>query len=328
MLLPALRARLGIAAAALMTAGSPAHALNVLLTNDDGCTAPGLVAMRQALLDAGHRVVTVAPAANQSGSGAAYAVPDGRTKLVVEDRNGDGTVYCVHRVKPTFVAGGALAATNTEYLGTGSPVDATAMGLKIIGAERAFVPDVVVSGANFGENLSDSIPHSGTVMNALFAARRGVPAIAVSVGVRFAEARSGFPSTLATFPKAGAFVARLIAKLDETRRPGEPLLPAANPLNVNYPALASGESAAGVRLTVPGTVDSFTTAYTRNVDGTVSIGVGAPEGELPALARIAETPAFVANHVTISPLDVSFRPSPLERGLFNRARGGLASLAP
>ena len=75
-----------------------------------------------------------------------------------------------------------------HVIGSGSPVDATAMGLKIVGPESGFTPDLVVSGANFGENLSDSIPHSGTVMNVLFAARRGVPAIALSVGVDFAEA--------------------------------------------------------------------------------------------------------------------------------------------
>ncbi|MCY1274480.1 5'/3'-nucleotidase SurE [compost metagenome] len=320
--------RLSLAAAALAAAATPAHALNVLLTNDDGCAAPGITAVRKALQDAGHRVITVGPASNQSGSGAAYAVPDGRTRLVVEPLAGGADTYCVHRVKPGYVAGGALDATNADYIGSGSPVDATAMGLKIVGPESGFTPDLVVSGANFGENLSDSIPHSGTVMNVLFAARRGVPAIALSVGVDFAEARSGFPATLAAFPKAGAFLARAIASLEATRRAGEPLLPVAHPLSINYPVTAGGQVPAGVRLTVPGTVDSFTTAYQRNADNTVSIEAGAADAELKALARTAETPAFLAKYITISPLDVDFRPTPLARGLFNRSHRDLAALAP
>ncbi|MGX6568556.1 5'/3'-nucleotidase SurE [Cupriavidus necator] len=320
-------ASLGIAAAALAAAASPAHALNILLTNDDGCAAPGITAVRKALQDAGHRVITVGPATNQSGSGAAYAVPDGRTRLVVDPLAGSADTYCVHRVKATFVAGGALNATNPEYLGSGSPVDATAMGLKIVGPESSFTPDLVVSGANFGENLSDSIPHSGTVMNVLFAARRGVPGIALSVGVDFAEARTGFGGTVAAFPRAGAFLARVIASLEATRAAGQPLLPVAHPLSINYP-IAAGGTPAGVRLTTPGTVDSFTTAYKRNADNTVSIDVGAPETEAAALARIAETPAFLAKFITISALDVDFRPTPLARGLFNRSRRELATLAP
>ncbi|SOZ39947.1 5'/3'-nucleotidase SurE [Cupriavidus neocaledonicus] len=318
-------AGLAFAAMALAVASSPAHALNILLTNDDGCAAPGIAAVRKALQDAGHRVVTVGPATNQSGSGAAYAVPDGRTRLVVDPLAGSADTFCVHRVKPTYVAGSALNSTNPDYIGTGSPVDATAIGLKIVAPETGLTPDLVVSGANFGENLSDSIPHSGTVMNVLYAARRGVPGIALSVGVDFAEARSGFPGTLAAFPKAGAFLARVIATLEATRAAGQPLLPMANPLSINYPV---GGAPAGVRLTVPGTVDSFTTAYKRNPDNTVSIDVGAAETELAALAKTAETPAFLAKYITISPLDVDFRPTPLARGLFNRSRRELANLAP
>ncbi|MCO4861940.1 5'/3'-nucleotidase SurE [Cupriavidus sp. WGlv3] len=313
------------AATALAVASSPAHALNILLTNDDGCAAPGITAVRKALQDAGHRVITVGPATNQSGSGAAYATPDGRTRLVVDPLAGSAETFCVHRVKPTFVAGSALNSTNPDYIGTGSPVDATAIGLKIVAPESGFTPDLVVSGANFGENLSDSIPHSGTVMNVLFAARRGVPAIALSVGVDFSEARSGFPATIAAFPKAGAFLARVVATLEASRPAGQPLLPVAHPLSINYPV---GGTPAGVRLTVPGTVDSFTTAYKRNADNTVSIDVGAAETELAALAKTAETPAFLAKYITISPLDVDFRPTPLARGLFNRSRRELANLAP
>lgn len=318
-------AALALAAA---LASLPAHALDVVLSNDDGCTAPGLTAVRSALLAAGHRVLTVAPAANQSGSGAAYAIPDGSAKLIVEDRNGDGSLYCVHRVKRAYVAGTALDASNANYIGTGSPVDATLLALKLVAAERGFKPDVVVSGANFGENLSVSVPHSGTVMNAVTAARNGVPAIAVSVGVKLAERNSGFASTFASFPKAADLVTRLIATLDAARPAGEALLPPGAALSVNYPALAAGEQAKPVRFTVVGSTDNFGQAYSRGADGSVAIGIAPLGTEAARLAGLAETPAFNAGHVTVSLIKTDFRPTPLERGLFNKARPGVAALQP
>jgi 5'-nucleotidase len=201
------------------------------------------------------------------------------------------------------------------------------MGLKIVGPEHNFTPDLVVSGANFGENLSDSIPHSGTVMNVLFAARRGVPAIALSVGVDFAEAGKGFPATLAAFPKAGAFLVRVIASLEAARAADQPLLPVGQPLNINYP-VAGRQDPAGVRMTVAGTVDSFTTTYRRNADSTISIEVGAPQTEPKDLARIAETPSFLSGFITISPLEVDFRPSTEARERFHRTHRGLTALTP
>ena len=95
-------------------------------------------------------------------------------------------------------------------------------------------------------------------------------------------------------PLAPSFKARVIASLEATRTPGQPLLPVAHPLSINYPIVAGGQAPAGVRLTMPGTVDSFTTAYKRNADNTVSIEAGAADPELKALARTAETPAFLA----------------------------------
>ena len=49
------------------------NSLKILLTNDDGYLSPGIRAMRQALLDQGHKVFMVAPAENQSGSSASIS---------------------------------------------------------------------------------------------------------------------------------------------------------------------------------------------------------------------------------------------------------------
>jgi len=78
----------------------------------------------------------------------------------------------------------------------------------------------------------------------------GLPAIAVSVGVRLAERRSKplrYPSTLSAFPGAAAFVVDLIDELQGSPAEDGGLLPAHSILNINYPALLP-EHIKGVRV--------------------------------------------------------------------------------
>ena len=56
----------GISLAQLVAIGDTTP-LNILLTNDDGFDAPGIMALREALTEAGHNVTLVAPATQQSG---------------------------------------------------------------------------------------------------------------------------------------------------------------------------------------------------------------------------------------------------------------------
>jgi len=188
-----------------------AHALDILLTNDDGWDSPGIEAVAAALRAAGHDVTVVAPLAQQSGSG--MKITFGELALV-EQRPGVWSL-------------------------DGSPADAMGAGLAQVLDGKA--PDLVVSGANFGQNLGNNVMLSGTVGAAMVAVLRGVPAIAVSVGLDLAEAAAEprFPSTLAAFPGAAAFTARLIGAL-AARPDGAPLLPPGTMLNVNYPAPPEG----------------------------------------------------------------------------------------
>jgi len=184
--------------------------LRILLTNDDGYRAPGIRAMRQALLDAGHEVVVVAPLDNQSGSGVRVTT-SGELTVVEQDQG----IWSVE----------------------GSPADAVLVALNYLLEDDP--PDLVVSGANFGQNLAYG-SSSGTVGAATMSMYGGLPAIAVSVGVRLAERRSEplrYPSTLAAFPGAAAFVVDLIRELQASATADGRLLPAHSILNINYPAL-------------------------------------------------------------------------------------------
>jgi 5'-nucleotidase len=130
--------------------------MHIVLTNDDGIDAPGLLAARQALEKIGD-VLTVAPDRNRSGVG--RSISFGLPLHVQEREMSDGAI---------------------GYACTGTPVDCVrlvALGL------MDFKPDIVVSGINHGENLGDDITYSGTVAGAMEGIVIGVPGIAVSLRI-------------------------------------------------------------------------------------------------------------------------------------------------
>ena len=204
----------------LLAAGD--EQLRILLTNDDGFDAPGIKAVYDALLTAGHEVTLVAPRTNQSASGTRF------TPLGVLE-------YTKHADRVWAV--------------DGSPGDAVRVGLGYIldGVDR---PDVVVSGANFGPNAGYAST-SGTVGAAITAMYLGIPAIAVSVGVDYSERDATpvrFPSTFDAFDGAAQLTVKILRELKRSSAHGERLLPNHTALNVNYPAVGTGEIK-GVQIT-------------------------------------------------------------------------------
>jgi Predicted acid phosphatase len=120
--------------------------LSILLTNDDGAGAPGLVRLYEELTAIGD-VTMVAPDENQSGVG--------RTRS-------HAAVRCEHP---------------WGYTLTGTPADCAAYGLR--GLDTEF--DLVVSGCNHGPNVGNYVTgRSGTVGAGVEAAFLGTPAVAVS----------------------------------------------------------------------------------------------------------------------------------------------------
>ena len=128
--------------------------MHILLTNDDGVQAPGLLALAQELKKLG-RVTILAPDRNWSMSGHVKTI---HTPMkVVETRLQDGT--------PAYAASGA-------------PSDCVALAL--LGLLDQPV-DLVVSGINPYANLGHDITYSGTVTAAMEATIAGVAGIAVSL---------------------------------------------------------------------------------------------------------------------------------------------------
>jgi 5'-nucleotidase len=124
--------------------------VRVLLSNDDGIHAAGLLALAQAF--EGHEVWTVAPDREQSAQ--SHAITLARPLRMTE-------------VDPR------------RFAVDGTPTDAVYLGLnEVLKSQR---PDVVVSGVNHGFNLGDDIFYSGTVAAAMEGALLGIHAIAVSL---------------------------------------------------------------------------------------------------------------------------------------------------
>jgi 5'-nucleotidase len=128
--------------------------MRVLVTNDDGIRAPGLMALRAALLPLGE-VVAIAPERPRSACGHAI------------------TLHKPLRLMPVDVPdGGQVFAIN------GFPADCVALGASEHLGGR---PDVVVSGINVGPNLGVDMVYSGTVAAAREAAICGISSFAISI---------------------------------------------------------------------------------------------------------------------------------------------------
>lgn len=134
--------------------------MRVLVTNDDGVTAPGILHLASAVVEAGHDVVIAAPRTDMSGSGAAL----GRLHV---DEHVDVEAHDLPGLEgiPAFGVDGppALAVLAARVGGFGAP------------------PDLVVSGVNPGANTGRATLHSGTVGAALTASNFGVSGLAVSI---------------------------------------------------------------------------------------------------------------------------------------------------
>jgi 5'-nucleotidase len=167
----------------------------ILVTNDDGVQAPGILALANAMQQFG-TVQIAAPARNQSASGHKK------------------TLFSDIQFSETTLANG-MPALSID----GSPADCialTAMGL------RAWPPRLVVSGINRGENMGQDITYSGTVTAALEAAIQGVPALAVSLANHNAN-------TVDDYAKAGEVAAKVVSYLLQHT------LPPLTILNLNVP---------------------------------------------------------------------------------------------
>ena len=123
--------------------------MKILVSNDDGYLAPGIIALAEALKPLAE-IIVVAPDSNRSAS----------SNSLTLDRP-----LSVYR------------ADNGFYFVNGTPSDCVHVALT---GGLAFRPDLIVSGINQGQNMGDDTLYSGTVAAATEGFLFGIPAIAFS----------------------------------------------------------------------------------------------------------------------------------------------------
>src|SRR3954469_17882589 len=126
----------------------------ILLTNDDGIHAPGLLALYRQLVQLGE-VQVVAPETVQSATGHGITI---------------STPLLTNRV--------TVQETFTGTAVDGRPADCVKLAIDQLLPKR---PELVISGMNSGVNVGINVIYSGTVAAAIEAAFLGLPSIAVSL---------------------------------------------------------------------------------------------------------------------------------------------------
>jgi len=175
--------------------------MHILVTNDDGVQAPGLLDLAQEMRKLG-RVTVLAPDHNWSASGHVK------------------TMERPLRVRETTLADGSAA-----FMSDGAPSDCVALAL--LGLVDS--ADIVISGINPNANIGHDVTYSGTVTAAMEAVIGGVRGIAVSL-----HAPEHFTGQLDY--STAAIVARRVA--EKVMSDG---LPEGVVLNVNVPYLKENE---------------------------------------------------------------------------------------
>src|SRR5919106_3422604 len=127
--------------------------MHILVTNDDGVQAPGLLALAQAMR------------------------PLGQVTVCAPDRNWSASGHVKTLERPIRVTETVLADGTTAFASDGAPSDCVALPL------LGFVEkvDLVVSGINPFSNIGHDVTYSGTVTAAMEAVIAGVPGIAFSL---------------------------------------------------------------------------------------------------------------------------------------------------
>lgn len=184
--------------------------MRILISNDDGYRARGILALREGLQGLGDLTV-VAPDRNRSGASNSLT-------LEVPLRVGK--------------------AENDVYFVQGTPTDCVHLAISGL---FPFEPDMVVSGINDGSNLGDDVLYSGTVAAATEGRFLGKPAVAVSLntdGLRGEEERH--------FETGAHFARLMVERLVKT--PLALTMGRATILNVNVPNIPVAQ-VKGIRVT-------------------------------------------------------------------------------
>lgn len=129
--------------------------MNILLTNDDGYYAHGIIHLKKILADTGHQIYTAAPKNQMSGV--------------------SGSITLTNRIHVERL-------DDYNFIIDGTPIDCVKIALDKCLDNK---PDLLISGINIGTNLGSDTLYSGTVAAAIEGSLLGIKSIALSTSWQF-----------------------------------------------------------------------------------------------------------------------------------------------
>ncbi|PZN92252.1 MAG: 5'/3'-nucleotidase SurE [Alphaproteobacteria bacterium] len=156
--------------------------MRILVTNDDGIAAPGLVALEAIAAELSDDVWVVAPAEEQSGAGHSLTLSQPVRLREIEPR---------------------------RFSVRGTPTDCVMLALGVVLKDHK--PDLILSGVNRGGNLAEDVTYSGTVSAAMEGCLAGIRSIALSqVMADYTAGKEDFSTATAH----GAAILRLVQAIE------------------------------------------------------------------------------------------------------------------
>lgn len=128
--------------------------MRILITNDDGINAPGLVVLEKIAAE--------------------LAGPDGEVWCVAPAFEQSGVGHCISYTHPTMIA----KMGERRFAAEGSPADCVLAGVHDVMKDAR--PDIILSGVNRGNNSAENALYSGTLGAAIEGALQGIPSFALS----------------------------------------------------------------------------------------------------------------------------------------------------
>lgn len=224
--------RFASALAGALSLAASADALNILMNNDDGFGSGNLRELYKLLKAAGHDVLIVAPAVQQSGQG-------GRTDFTTYKNLTSPSQYDI--VPAGAPAVGTDPNDSSIWYYNGTPAACTFVALDYVLPRHypGWVPDLALAGPNYGTNLGPFVMGlSGTVGTTFAAMSRTIPAIALSASNKavpyFNVTGDSHPAALAA--KASYLV---VEQFINKTADGQVILPIGYGVNVNIPELSA-----------------------------------------------------------------------------------------
>jgi 5'-nucleotidase len=252
--------------------------MRILVTNDDGIHSPGLAVAEKIARSLSDDVWVVAPENEQSG--ASHSL----------------TLTAPLRLRPM---------EDKRFAVSGTPTDCVMMAcLHIL---KDHVPDLVLSGVNWGSNLADDVTYSGTIAGAMEGCALNIPSIALSQcydegdrhAIDWSAGEVHGPATVGRLVKAG--------------------WPAGTLINVNFPGCPAG-AVKGVKVVPQGKYDLQSTEIEERMDvrqrAYYWIGLRRRKATPPADTDVG---AIYANHISVTPLHLNLT----EPGVLGSLRAAL-----